>query len=226
MKLYNFLFIMIMGIMFSLSSCEKTDDTYKNYENELNVFDGNAYDYFQSQPPGSYDSLLLALDRCPDLKEFMSKNDVTVFALANRSFTLSFQNLNSARADSVPALPALNISTIDTSMLQRYLARYIVVDKYTTADISVSSDGIRVPSVLYDYDMHLQYVSTDASGFVGGGPKSLLFSDTNNSLDINNWIRVGTTTVDVLTSNAIINYLPANHIFGFGTDFIMNVNKD
>src|SRR5690606_19466976 len=109
--------------------------------------------------------------------------------------------------------------------LQAYLARYFVREQYTTKDISMSSDGIRVPSVLYDYYMHLQYVSTDASGFVNGGPKSLLFSDTNNSLNINNWIRVGTTTIDVKTRNAIIDYLPANHIFGFGTDFILNVNK-
>jgi len=214
--------IIMVGI---LPSCQKIDESYIEYKNELKEFSGTAIEYFKDQPAGTYDSLLLALDRCPELKQVMGNDTVTVFALSNRSFQLAFENLNKARADSVPLLPPVSIQSIDDSILQVYLSRYVIRDKFLSKDIAVSSDGLRVATAVSNYYMHMQYVSTNASGVVGGGPKSLLFSDTNNSLDINNWTRVGTTTVDILTKNAVINYLPANHIFGFGADFIITVNK-
>lgn len=207
-----------------LSSCEKVDDTYKNWENNLKEFTGNTYEYFRQQPDGNYDSLLKALDRCPQLKQAVLAEELTVFALPNRSFTLSFDVLNKARRDSLPAMDRVNISTINDSILQVYLEKYFIKGKHVTSEISYSSDGDRYYSVLFNYPMHMQYVSTNASGYLGGGPKSLLFSNTNNSLNIANWSRVATTTIDIRTQNAIVNYLPANHIFGFGADFVSAVN--
>ena len=215
--------VLMLAVLFT--ACTKTDDTYKNWKNELKEYSGNAYQYFASQPAGSYDSLIKAIDRFPAIKAAVENDSLTVFALSNRSFALSFDVLNKARRDSVPALNPVYISTIDSAMFEKYLAKYFVQGVYPTSVISKSTDGGAYPSIIYNYMMDMQYVSTNASGFVGGGPKSLLFSDRNNSLDIANWIRVGTTTVDVRTKNAIINYLPANHIFGFGADFIIAVNS-
>lgn len=205
-------------------SCKKVNNTYKDWENKLNTFSGNAYEYFRSQPPGAYDSLIKAIDRCPQLKEAVQNDSLTIFALTNRSFSLSLEVLNKARRDSLPAMDPIDLGTINDSILEVYLEKYFIDGMYTTTDIAYSSDGDRYYSVLHQYPMHMQYVATNASGNVGGGPKSLLFSNTNNSLNFSNWIRVGTTTVDVRTKNAIINYLPANHIFGFGADFIVAVN--
>ncbi|TXH22614.1 MAG: hypothetical protein E6Q95_01815 [Chitinophagaceae bacterium] len=215
--------VLMLAVLFT--ACTKTDDTYKNWKNVLKEYNGSAYQYFASQPAGSYDSLVKAIDRFPNIKAAVENDSITAFALSNRSFALSLDVINKARRDSIPALDPVDINTMDSAVFEKYLAKYFIKGMYTTAVISKSTDGGAYPSIIYDYMMDLQYVSTNASGFVGGGPKSLLFSDRNNSLDITNWIRVGTTTVDVRTKNAIINYLPANHIFGFGADFIIAVNS-
>lgn len=78
--------------------CEKGDDYYLKYNTSAITHDGTVYDYLINQP-GVYDSLVLVLERLPDLKTYLDNpnNDITFFAISNRSFELALTNLNIAR---------------------------------------------------------------------------------------------------------------------------------
>lgn len=216
-------FIIVVVVIGGIFSCKKVDETYRNYSNNLNVYKGNAFQYLQSQT-GQYDSLLLAISRVPGLQDTLTNDSVTLFAVSNNSFTLALENINAARADSVPSMPSVSLSTIDASALSKFLCRYIIRGKYLSTDLLSSSDGIALTSINYNYQMWGQYIATNASGFVGGGPKQIKFSDTQNSIFTRYWISVNTITSDIKTTNAIVNLLPPGHDFGFGTDFINVVN--
>ncbi|WP_447640641.1 MULTISPECIES: hypothetical protein [Chitinophagaceae] len=217
------IFITVFIGLWGIISCKKVDDTYRNYSNNLNTYNGNAFQYLQSQT-GQYDSLLLAISRVPGLQDSLTNDSVTLFAASNNSFTLALQNINVARADSVPQMPPVSINTIDASVLSQFLCRYIIRGKYLSTDLLESSDGLALTSINYDYRMWGQYMATNASGFVGGGPKQIKFSDTKTSIFTRYWISVNTITTDIKTTNAIVNLLPPGHDFGFGTDFINAVN--
>src|SRR5690606_41629578 len=75
-------------------SCEKGDSHYYNYSTETKVFDGTIYDYLKSQK-GVYDSLLLVLDRLPDLRAKLQNTDsaYTLFAVTYRCFVLALEVL-------------------------------------------------------------------------------------------------------------------------------------
>lgn len=224
LRLTHAVALLIMVAFFTVS-CEKADHSYVNFENKLGVYSGNAYQYLKDQPAGVYDSLLKALDRCPELIDVLSIDSITVFALPNKSFELSLRNVNLARKDSLPVMPDINLTTIDQEVLQTYLARYILQGYYQSTDLLRTSDGYTVPSAIYNYPMDMQFASSNASGFLNGGPRSILFSDTNESLFRLNWVRVNTITVDIRTKNAVINILPETHDFGFGIGFIQSANN-
>ena len=216
-------FILFFMGMVGVFSCKKVDDPYRNYSNNLSVFKGNALEYLQSQP-GQYDSLLLAVGRIPGLMDTLSKDTITLFTVSNSSFALALKNINSARADSTPLMPPVSINTMNVAVLDSFLCRYIIRGKYVSTDLLSSSDGLPLPCVKYTYPMFGQYVATNASGFVGGGPKQVKFSDTKHSIFTRYWVSVNTITTDIKADNAIINVLPPGHDFGFGTDFITAVN--
>ncbi|MCF3110401.1 hypothetical protein LL912_16570 [Niabella sp. CC-SYL272] len=224
MQQLKYTYLWALGLLFVLS-CTKADHSYVTYENNLGLYKGNTYQYLKDQPKGVYDSLLKALDRCPELVEALTSDSVTVFALTNKSFVLSLRNINLARQDSVPAMSALDLSSIDQQVLQTYLARYILKGIYPSRELLRASDGYAVPCVLYGYAMQIQFASSNASGFLGGGPRSILFSDRNGSQFSSNWVSVNTVTVDIKTQNASVNILPETHDFGFGVGFIQKVNS-
>lgn len=204
--------------------CTKSDDTYKNYKTTAGTFNGNALSYLQSQP-GVYDSMLLVINRLTNMPQLISTGDVTIFAVSNRSFSLALQNINQARKDSLPSMQAVSLSTMDSTALHTFFGRYIINGKQTTDSLDGYTDGRLFPSAWNQYSMQMQLVQTNASGYLQGGPKSIIFSDPKNSVFTRNWIRVNTITVDIKTSNAIVHLLPPGHDFGFGTDFIRQVNK-
>lgn len=224
-QLKNTLLFSLLATLIFAASCKKADHSYANYENNLGVYSGSAYQYLKDQPKGVYDSLLKALDRCPELVEVLSKDSVTVFTLTNKSFVLSMRNVNLARRDSFPQLEPVNLSTIKQEVLQTYLARYILQGVYASRELLRASDGYAVPCVLYNYRMQIQFASSNASGFLSGGPRSILFSDRNGSQFSSNWVSVNTVTVDIKTQNASVNILPETHDFGFGVGFIQAVNS-
>ncbi len=215
MKKFNFrlssLLLVLMGC-FTLSSCEKGDSYYENYENQIQVFNGNAYEYLESQP-GVYDSLLLVLDRLVPLRDTLKNEDVTLFALTNKSFELAIQNLNNKRAAGNKA--ALSLEDLDRRGLDSVMCRYILKGDLQTDNVRELVDGIYLPSLKYGYEMHVQYDVLNASGFVSGGQQQLIFTDPNESIFERYWQRTPTNAVNIKTNNAVIHVLSPSHDFGF-----------
>lgn len=225
-------FIMVVIVMLSESSCKKSDDTYRNYQNTAGNFNGTALQYLKSQP-GVYDSMLLILNRLPRIADTLTNQEVTLFAVSNRSFAISLQNINQARHDSIPAMLPVSFSTIDSTVLDRFFCRYVLQGKTMSNELAGFTDGLLFPTISYKndngndttYKMQMQYARTNASGFVGGGPKAIIYSDPRGSIFYVNWIRVKTITVDIKTTNAVVDILPPGHDFGFGDEFIKAVNQ-
>ncbi|MCD2424657.1 fasciclin domain-containing protein [Niabella pedocola] len=215
--------IMGVAIFCSLSACKKSS-SYRDYENHLDEFNGSALQYLEAQT-GQYDSFLLAINRVQGLKDSLAGKPITLFAVSNKSFDLALQNINTARADSLPVMPPVSIRTIDLPTLDTFLCRYILRGQYLSDDFLQSGDGLRLPSIKYDYDMVAQFISTNASGYIGGGPREIKFSDPKKSIFVRYWVSVNTITTDIKTTNGIVNVLPPGHDFGFGADFVRAVNK-
>lgn len=219
-------------IILTMQSCKKVDDTYVDYQPTAGNFDGNALQYLESQPE-VYDSLLFALNRVPRLADTLATDSVTLFAVSNRSFDLALENINQARHDSIPQMPRISLATIDSAVLDTFLCRYILKERVISKDIEEFADGLFFETIGYQnergndtaYNMQMQYVRTNASGYKGGGPKAITFSDPKGSIFYRFWVRVNTITVDIKTKNAIVHLLPPGHDFGFGEEFIRAVNK-
>ena len=220
----SFHVVFALLVVLCVYSCTKTDDTYKNYQNTAGRFNGDALGYLQSQP-GVYDSMLLAINRITGLKDSISKNELTVIALSNRSFALALQNINQARKDSIPSMPEVSLSTIDSAVLDTFFCRYVIRGQHSSDSLTGFTDGRLYSSIRYDYNMQMQFDQTNASGYLNGGPKAIIFSDPKNSVFVKNWIRTTTITVDIKTQNAVVHLLPPGHDFGFGGDFIRSVNR-
>lgn len=218
----------ILLVMVPVTSCTKTDDTYKNFTNQAGSFRGNALEYLQSQP-GVYDSMLLVINRLTGIADTVRNNKITIFAVNNRSFAIALQNINQARMDSIPSMPPVTLSTMDSASLDTFFCRYLIKEPVQSSGLTKYADGLFFPTVRYNYDMHMQYTATNASGFLGGGPKAITFSypgpNPDTKIFTRYWTRVNTITVDIQTSNALVHLLPPGHDFGFGTEFIRHVNQ-
>jgi hypothetical protein len=214
----------LLACCYLLVGCEKTDDTYKNYINKAGTYNGNALQFLESQP-GVYDSMLLVINRLTGLRDTIASQELTVFALTNRSFTIALNNINQARLDSIPALPPVSFATMDSTVLEQFFCRYLIRGKNLSESLVDFTDGRLYETVRSGYNMHMQYRQTNASGFLNGGPKAIVFSDPKNSVFTVNWVRTPTQTVDIRTSNAIVHLLTQGHDFGFGTDFVRNINR-
>src|SRR5690606_42113845 len=96
--------------------CVKGDEHYYNYNTEAPVYDGTIYEYLQSQA-GVYDSLLLVLDRLPDLRAKLRNADssYTLFAVTNRSFDIALEALNPISC--LPGSPHLYLDNLRTVRL-------------------------------------------------------------------------------------------------------------
>ena len=221
----NTILILCLINIIAVASCSKVDNTYRNAAAPKVNYDGNAYSYLQAHP-GVFDSLVKAVNRVPGLADTLKQKDITLFAPNNRSFELALNNINQARMDSVPAMPPVSINTIDVAVLDSTLCKYIIRGKIMSGDLMKTlSDGRDVPTVKYGYVMNMKLLFTNASGFVGGGPTLINFSDRNRSIFTRYWVTTKTSTIDISASNAVIDLLDAGHDFGFGNTFIRAVNK-
>ncbi len=217
MKTFAAVFVAIVLV----TACKKQDQGAYNFENKVNVYDGNVYSYFKSQP-GVYDSLVKVIDRISWLKDTLAtRSSFTVFAVTNRSFVLALQNLNELR--STQNKPSLGLATANLSQLDTLTSRYIISGKFST-DSLLLKDGVSLWSVRYNYEMHGQEKSGNAYGFVDGGPKSIIFSDVKGSQYISEWQQTTTQAVNIYTNNAIVHVLSPSHEFGF-SEFTIRLNK-
>jgi hypothetical protein len=216
--------VAVFYFLMAATGCKKTDDTYKDYSNTAGTFNGNALQYLQSQP-GLYDSMLLVINRLSGIADTISKKNITLFAINNRSFSIALENINQARRDAIPAKPEVSFSSMDSAILDTFFCRYILKEKVSSADILSLTDGRLFVSTRYNYNMQLQLQRTNASGYQDGGPSTIIFSDPKNSVFVRNWIRVPTITVDIKTTNATVHLLSSGHDFGFGADFVRLINS-
>lgn len=201
------------------SACKKDKGAY-DFVNEVNSFDGNVYQYLQNQ--NQFDSLLKAVDRVSAVKAALTNDrNITIFALTNRNFDVALSSLNKVRLSQNK--PTLGIATIDPDELGILLDRYIISRKLTTDSLKFA-DGAFLRTAILDYEMNAVDKSSNASGLVNGGPKSIIYSDTQNSQYTKDWRSTTTQSVNIFTKNAIVHVIAASHEFGFG-EFVNRMNK-
>lgn len=202
------------------SSCKK-DSPYRDYQNEITEFNGNVVQYLETQQT-TFSSLLMVLNRTPDLKTALSDSKVTLFAPTNDNFAAALYELNQVRTEQGKA--AVTLENADLTELEIMMDKYIIAGRNTTDFYRPFLDGSYASSIKFKYQMHIQYQKQNASGYQGGGPVSVTFSDPKNLTVKTNWQRTVTNAVNIKTSNGIINILSPTHIFGFG-DFTTKLNK-
>lgn len=218
----NFFFHTLLVVLLStmLFACKKGDTTYYNYENKLQKFDGNALDYLKAQS-GIYDSLLVVLHRLPAIEDSLKNKQVTLFAVTNKSFVIAVENLNAVRKKTNKS--PLYLADVDIVELDSMVSKYIIPGRLNTETFKSFADGLLVKSLHYKYPMHILYTNADASGFIGGGPGIITFTDPKNSIFIRYWQSTPTNAVNIETNNAIVNVVAPGHDFGF-SDFVTRFN--
>lgn len=205
---------MILGLAaLWLSSCSKSDSPYYDYENQVQSYNGTIYDYLKAQPAGTFDSLLVVLDRFPDLQDSLTNEKLTLYAPVNENFAAAIKYLNKVQRQF--GQPDFTLNSIDVDQLDTLLCRYIIRDVKTTDDFIGELDGLPLMSIKFDYPMHARYVKLSASGFVNGGASALDFSNPFGSTLVKDWITSRATTVNIRTNNGTINILSPTHNFGF-----------
>lgn len=202
-----------------IGACTKYDGYYA-YENTEKVFNGNSLTYLESKP-GVFDSVLVVLDRLPELKDVIAAEEVTVFAPTNTAFQTALANLNLVRDNQ--GKPRLNIRSLDMVELYVLMTKYIGVGLMST-DSTLYIDGLFVQTYGIEHPMHAQRVKEDASGLVDGGVEIMYYSDTKDNSFQSQWVRANSSAVNIFTTNGIVHVLGGRHEFGFG-EFLTRMNK-
>lgn len=199
-------------ICLCVGACKKNDSPYYDYVNTVQTFNGTAMDYFKAQPSGTFDSLLLVLDRYPALETALTNAPLTVFAPVNKNFEAAVKYLNLKRKKEGKA--PIYLADADEFELYDMMSKYIIKGNRTTDAYINSADGSLFNSI-EDYPMHIKYTKSSSAGYVKGGPAVLNFSDTKGSIFNIDWVITTTNAVNIKTNNATINILSAVHNFGF-----------
>ena len=212
--LYRNTALLVLGFCcLYFAACKKSESEYYDYKNTVQTFNGSALDYLKSQP-NTFDSLLLVLDRMPDLKDSIATGKVTLFAPVNKNFEASIKYLNLQRKEE--GKTPIYLRTADIDELGFMTCKYVIRGNRGTDAFANSADGLLLSSVIINYPMHIKYVRQSSSGYVGGGPAVLNFSDTFGSNFQDFWTTTTTNAVNIKTNNATINILTPIHNFGFG----------
>ena len=207
-------------LLLVLQGCQKVSGDFYKYDNPNAVFAGSTYQFLQSQQ-GLYDSLLLVIDKIPDIREKLQSGSATFFAASNKSFEIALENLNVFRA--LQGRPPLYLQQADSTHLDTLMRRYIFNDRILTDSISMLSGGQEYPSI-GGHMMHLKYERRDASGYMKGGPQVIVFSDMKDSQFERYWVKTSTNSVNINTTSGIVHILAGTHEFGFG-EYAERMNK-
>jgi len=210
-----------MAIELLCYSCNKPEGPYYNYVNNVHIYDGNSLDFLEQQR-GVYDSLLLVINRLPDIKDSIALDSVTLVAATNKSFEIAIMNLNALRK--VQGKGPLYLASVDSAELDTIMARYVLRGKISTEEVDQYVDGIPAFGIKYDNEMNLQYKKTSADGAQLSGPQLLYISDMKGSAYTDNWVRSSTASVNLFTDNGVVHTLVPSHEFGFG-EFSIRLNK-
>ncbi len=222
MKLYKRGLILLLAVMgLYLSACKKNDSPYYDYTNTIQIFKGSAMDYLKSKP-NTFDSLLLVLNRFPELKDSLTNQQITLFAPVNENFAASVKYLNQTRK--VAGKTPVYLATADPTELLFMLSKYIVRGNRIANAYTSTVDGVSVTTIGINYPMHIKAVQANASGFVGGGATTLEYSDMFGSTIQLDWITTNTDAINIKTDNATINILTPLHSFGFN-EFTARLDK-
>ncbi|WP_143308965.1 hypothetical protein [Chitinophaga vietnamensis] len=202
-----------------LAGCQK-DGGYKEYSKGVTQVDANMYDYLKSKT-GVFDSMVVVMDRL-GLKRVMSNTQITVFGATNTSFATALGNLNVLRRKQ--GLAPVSLNTIDLKNLDTLFCRYVVPGVYPADSLREFPDGRGINSLKYSREVNLQLFTQSASGFSGGGPKYIIYSDTKGSFYISKWVRANTMSMDTYVRNGVLHILSGDHEFGFN-EFISRFDK-
>jgi len=192
-----------------MQSCKK-DGGYYNHELKPIIFNGSTYDYLENHP-GIFDSLLTVINRLGK-HDILNDSNITLFATSNQSYQIAIENLNNIKRASEQKLEFLN--TVGEAHLDTMLAQYIIKGQFMTGDLQFQ-DGRELVDIQYNLPMHAKLSTTTSSGYVGGGPKVIDFSDTKSSKFYRDWVTTSTISVNIKTNNGIIHILDSDHVFGF-----------
>lgn len=207
--IFSIFWVAVTGFLLLQSSCSKDEGFYANKVKEKD-FQGTTLEYLQSKP-GLYDSLLLVARRL-GLESTLQDSTVTLFAVTNPSFELAITNLNTLRETTGKEFGFL--SNIDYLHLDTMMSWYVMRGLHETDSLG-QQDGLLMEGVRFAYPMHAKMAVSNASGFEGGGPEIIEYSNTNESQFLRYWVTTSTVSVNIHTSNGVIHVLNPDHIFGF-----------
>jgi uncharacterized surface protein with fasciclin (FAS1) repeats len=201
--------LMCFTVIILQSGCSK-DKGYYDLTEATAPEDMNTYQYLQSKR-GIYDSLLYVIDRT-GFTDTLKNNQVTLFAPTNESFKLAITNLNNLRAKS--GKNPLFLSNIDKRHLDTLVSKYIIRGLYTS-DSLTRQDGLMLTAVKYNQIMHAKLFTSTSSGYLNGGPSYIQYDNTKQSIFNRDWATATTSSIDIKTTNGIVQVIEPNHVFGF-----------
>lgn len=209
---YHILFaVAVLSLCFG--ACKKSDSLYHDYVNTVQTYNGSAYDYLKAQPKGTFDIFLSVVDKYPELIDALKNQKITLFVPVNKNFEVALKYLNEQRVAKGKSL--IDLNNADPAQLLYMTCKYILKENKTTDNYKETIDGIDQTSIGINYPMHIKYVKLSSSGYVGGGPAQLVFSDPKGVIFTKYWINTTTDAVNIKTNNATINILTPLHNFGF-----------
>lgn len=224
----RYLMAIVVAVTIFQTGCKPEKGMY-NATPPVNTTNLTTYDYLKSKP-GTYDSLLMLVDKFKGMKQILTSDSVTLFAPSNSSFQLAVQNLNDLRkargqnpiylsqlaagTAGVTGSKNIELAKRDSAALDTLVSMYIIKKWFVAADFSIG-DGQTVTSVRGDYPMHGQRIFADAEGFQNGGVEAIEYADTKRSLFVAKWSKTQTTSVNIKTKNGYVHLLRTDHVFGF-----------
>ncbi|AIM35709.1 hypothetical protein KO02_02715 [Sphingobacterium sp. ML3W] len=194
-------------------ACKKGNTYYEDYQVEYTAYNGTTLQFLEEQ--GSvYDSLLLVLERVPNLRARLNDptDTITFFALTNNSFTNATDAMNAVRSSANK--PPLFLEDIPQPLLDTLTYHYAFDGVYDTDNLKDFIEGKEIRSI-DNYRMTMKYKVTSASGIVEGGQQQITLSDMNNSIFQRYWQESSTSVVNIRTTNGRLHILVPSHNYGF-----------